>query len=120
MRAQPRILGLIAGLALVVAVVGAACNSNGGGGGSQAAGGTAVSIVDNDFSPSNLTVKAGSTVTWTNNGSATHTATADDGSWDSNFLSHGATFNHTFASAGTFTFHCNVHSSMHGTITVTP
>lgn len=80
--------------------------------------GTAASIIDYAFSPASITVKAGSAVTWTNTGSAPHTVTADDGSFDSGSLANGATFSHTFAKAGTFTFHCAIHSTMKGTVVV--
>lgn len=118
MQAQhPRILAAVTALAFVVALVGAGCNATN----SPAGGGpNSIAIVDDNYNPGSLTVKAGTTVTWTNTGSHTHTATADDSSWDSSFLNSGATFSHTFATTGTFAFHCNVHSSMHGTITVTP
>jgi plastocyanin len=109
---------LVALFGLALALIGAACSNSNGSGASR--GPNSVAIVDNDFSPSNITVKAGTTVDWTNTGSAQHTVTADDGSYDSSFLSSGAKFTHTFATAGTFTYHCNVHSSMHGTVTVTP
>jgi plastocyanin len=49
-----------------------------------------------------------------------HTVTFDDGSADSGNLAPGSTFDHTFATAGTFAYHCAIHSSMHGTVTVTP
>ena len=80
--------------------------------------GTPASIVDYAFSPASITIKAGSAITWTNTGSAPHTVTADDGSFDSGSLANGSTFSHTFATAGTFTFHCAIHSSMKGTVVV--
>jgi plastocyanin len=131
----------VATFGLAIALVGAACNSNsspagatsgaGGGAGSSAAGssaagssaatgGNSVAIVDFAFNPTSVTVKAGTTVNWMNNGSTTHTVTADDGSFDSGNLNGGASFSHTFASAGTFSYHCSIHSSMKATVTVTP
>ena len=44
--------------------------------------------------------------------------TADDGSFDSGNLAPGATFSQSFSTPGTFTYHCNIHSSMTGTVTV--
>ncbi len=79
----------------------------------------AVTIVDFDFSPSGLTVSAGSTVTWTNSGAAPHTVTAVDGSSDSGFLFSGAGYSKTFPTAGTFGYFCTLHPDMTGTITVT-
>ena len=80
--------------------------------------GSAVSIASFKFEPATLTISVGTTVTWTNNDSASHTVTADDGSFKSGTLGKGGTFSQTFATAGTFAYHCNFHSSMTGTITV--
>ncbi len=70
------------------------------------------------FQPADLTVAVGTTVTWTNKDSAPHTVTADDSSFKSGNLSIDATFSQTFSTAGTFAYHCAIHSSMKGTITV--
>jgi plastocyanin len=86
--------------------------------GASAAAGESVSIANFAFDPNALTVPVGSTVTWTNSDSTQHTATADDGSFDSGVLQQGATFSQTFTAAGTFTYHCAIHNSMTGTITV--
>jgi plastocyanin len=84
-----------------------------------AAGGDAsVTIQDFAFGPPSLSVAAGTTVTWTNADGAAHTATADDGSFDSGPLAQGQTFSHTFDTAGTFTYICTIHPTMKGTITV--
>jgi plastocyanin len=83
-----------------------------------AAAGSTVSIASFSFQPAALTVPVGTTVTWTNNDSASHTVTADDGSFKSGTLGNGGTFSQTFATAGTFAYHCAFHSSMTGTITV--
>lgn len=80
--------------------------------------GNAVSIAGFNFQPATITISAGTTVTWTNNDNASHTVTADDGSFSSDRLASGATFSHTFATAGTFTYHCSIHSSMKGTVIV--
>src|SRR3954471_2307137 len=81
--------------------------------------GAAVTIVDFAFQPASLEVPAGTTVTWTNSGAATHTVTADNGAFDSGRLASGATFSQTFDTAGTFTYHCEIHPQMTGTIVVT-
>ncbi len=78
----------------------------------------AVSIKDFSFQPATISVPVGGTVTWTNNDTTGHTVTADDGSFDSGTVSPGATFSQTFATAGTFTYHCNIHPSMTASITV--
>ncbi len=115
------------GLGVLLAIVVAACS---GGGGSPspteaasaaAPGGTtgAVSIVDFGFEPADLTVAAGTTVTWTNTGAATHTVKWSDGTPESTGLTSGATYQRTFDAAGTFPYVCGIHGSMSGTITVT-
>jgi plastocyanin len=91
-----------------------AAPSTGGGGG----GGNAVTIQNFAFNPSTIEVAVGTTVTWTNQDTAGHTVTADDGSFDSKTLATGATFQQTFSTAGTFTYHCTIHSSMKATVTV--
>jgi plastocyanin len=78
----------------------------------------AVTIMGFAFKPATLDVAVGTTVTWTNQDSVGHTVTADDGSFDSGTVNGGATFSQVFSTAGTFAYHCKIHSSMHGTITV--
>ena len=84
-----------------------------------ASAGNAVTVVDFGFNPDTIKVKVGTTVTWTNTG-VTHTVTADKGLFDSGMFKSGETFSFTFAKGGTFTYHCAIHSSMRGTVTVTP
>jgi plastocyanin len=86
---------------------------------SAAAGGSqSVEIKNFAFNPATLTVKVGDKVTWKNSDSAAHTVTFDDGSADSNNIDNNATFDHTFSTAGTFAYHCKIHTNMKGTITV--
>jgi plastocyanin len=71
------------------------------------------------YSPDPIRLTVGSTVTWTNSHTLTHTATADSGAWDTGALGPGATSGPiTFTTAGTFAYHCRFHSDMHGTIIV--
>ena len=77
-----------------------------------------VSIVDFAFDPAAVEIPVGATVTWTNTGAATHTATASDGTFDSGQLAPGASFSHTFTAAGTFPYICQIHPQMTGTVTV--
>ncbi|MFH1104348.1 MAG: cupredoxin domain-containing protein [Actinomycetota bacterium] len=83
-----------------------------------AAGGTQVDIQGSAFHPGELTVSAGTTVIWTNQDQFTHTTTSDDGFWNQS-LGNGETFEFTFDTPGTYAYHCNIHPSMTGTITVT-
>ena len=87
---------------------------------SQAGSANAATIVDFAFQPTALTVGKGTAVTWTNTGSVGHTVTADDASFTSDTIAAGTTFSHTFDTAGTFAYHCSIHSQMKATVTVTP
>jgi plastocyanin len=81
---------------------------------------TAVNIQNFAFDPGNLTVKTGTTVTWTNMDSVNHTVTSDTGLFDSGELGKGGTFSYTFDKAGVYTYYCIPHhAKMKGTVTVT-
>ena len=72
------------------------------------------------FDPNPMTIHVGDTVSWTNSDAVGHTATADDGSFDSGIIAPGtSSAGVTFRTAGTFAYHCRIHPSMHGTILVT-
>lgn len=77
-----------------------------------------VQIANFAFSPANLTISAGDSVTFTNADSAPHTATADNGSFDTGRLSGGQSATLTFSAAGTYSYFCAVHPNMKGVITV--
>ncbi len=88
--------------------------------GAPAAGAPAVTIKSFAFNPAAITVPAGTVITWTNKDSARHAVTLDNGAVTSDALSTGATYSQTFTSAGTFAYHCSIHPSMKGSVTVTP
>jgi plastocyanin len=77
-----------------------------------------VTIADFTFPPSSITVQVGDTVAWTNEGPSAHTPTAQDGSFNTGVLGKGASASHTFTTAGTFTYICQIHPFTHGTIVV--
>jgi plastocyanin len=77
-----------------------------------------VHIRDDAFNPPAVTVRAGDTVTFVNDDDDAHTATADDGSWDSEGLNQGQKWSHTFAKAGKVAYHCTVHPFMKATLVV--
>jgi plastocyanin len=64
------------------------------------------------FSPSVIHVTVGGTVTWTNKDATAHTVTDLGDAFDSGSIAADATFSKTFATAGTFTYHCSIHSMM--------
>lgn len=80
-----------------------------------------VEIKDFAFNPKTLTIKKGTTVTWTNRDSVKHDVVVDEGSeFRSELLAKGELFTHTFTAAGTFAYHCNPHAAnMKATVTVT-
>lgn len=86
--------------------------------GATASSGTTVSIAGFAFSPNELHAKVGDTITWTNNDSMSHTVTSDTDAFDSGTLAPGKTFTHTFTTAGTFAYHCNIHPSMSAKVIV--
>jgi plastocyanin len=87
-----------------------------------------VDVYNNYYSPVEIHVVAGGTVTWTNRGGA-HSVTSDDGTFDSNpsciaginCLANGDEFVVQFSTVGSFTYHCRVHgSAMVGKVVVDP
>jgi len=107
--------------------------SNGGGGGGTVKGsgydGTnmaGIAVSGFAFSPSSVTFPASKnvTVTWTNYDGVTHTVTSDMGSplvFDSGNVASNGTFSlavPTSTAPGTYAYHCSIHTSMHGSITV--
>jgi plastocyanin len=83
-----------------------------------AAASTAVDIAGFAFAPQTVTVNVGDTVTWSNSDARSHTATADDGSFDTGTISNGASKSVTFSTAGTFAYHCSIHPQMTATVIV--
>ena len=81
-------------------------------------GGATISVSNFKFEPADVEITVGQTVTFSFVG-GTHTATADDGSWSSGEKSAGGNFEVSFDQPGTYAFHCEIHASMQGTITVT-
>lgn len=71
------------------------------------------------FTPAEVTVSVGSTVTWRNDGQLDHTATADNGSFDSGNLATGKEFKFTFSTPGEFSYNCKPHPFMTGVVKVT-
>ncbi|HEY7068110.1 MAG TPA: cupredoxin family copper-binding protein [Chloroflexota bacterium] len=78
-----------------------------------------ITIQDFSFSPAELTVPVGTTVTWVNRGGTAHTAT-DPGVWDSGRVAPGRSFSAIFAVTGTFDYACSIHPDMKGRIIVQP
>lgn len=83
---------------------------------------SAVQISGFAFQPKQVSIAVGQAVTWTQQDSAPHTVSSDAGApvaFDSGNLAKGQQFTFTFTTAGTYGYHCKLHSSMTGTVTVT-
>ncbi len=87
--------------------------------GASAGAASAVTIQNFAFNPATITVSVGGSVTWTNKDNTGHTVTFDQGGTTSDTIQPGSTYNQTFQTAGTFTYHCKIHPTMTGTVTVT-
>jgi plastocyanin len=132
---SPRRRHLVAAalLAAVVAVVAlgacgggtkpekAAGSATQAGAGAPAGGGPAVQIVNFEFQPQKLTVKAGTTVTWTNEDTAIHAIkdTSPLATPVSSDMAQGDTFSITYDRPGSYSYICGIHNYMTGSVEVT-
>jgi plastocyanin len=131
-RIRPLAVGLTA-IALTSALAGCGSSKSGGsaastgsataGSGSSCTTVTAasakVTIQGFKFSPACISVATGTTVTFTNEDSVAHTATASSsGGFDSGDLNKGQTYSHMFTTAGTYKYICDIHQYMQGTVIV--
>lgn len=114
-----RFTALLAAVLLTLAACG-----NGDGADTTAANGgdgdgDEVTIEGFAFQPGEITVEAGTEITWTNQDSVSHTTTSDDEMWDSGALSSDETFSFTFDEPGTYSYICTIHpSQMQATVIV--
>jgi plastocyanin len=79
-----------------------------------------VQIANFTFDKASLTVKPGTTVTWTNADDIPHTVVSNSGLFRSKVLDSGDRFSFTFAKPGSFGYFCSIHPHMTGTIIVKP
>jgi plastocyanin len=108
----------VAGIGLVL--LAAACSSStsvANSCGSSGANANVNTASSNNFSPTTTTITHGQSVCWQNSSSVAHTVTADDGAFNTS-LPVGQIFVHTYATAGSFPYHCTIHAGMTGTVTV--
>ncbi|MCW2785342.1 MAG: blue (type 1) copper domain protein [Marmoricola sp.] len=101
------LLTALLGLAVGVPMVQAGASS----------GSAAVSVVDDSFTPATVKVAQGHSVTWTFKDPVQHSTTSDQGFWTSGLKSSG-TYTRAFPDAGTFAYHCTMHSFMKGHVQV--
>ncbi len=118
------VLAICAALALAAAGCGDDDEGDTGAGGSAPApSGDAVrsekvEIVDFSYDPDPVTIETGGKVTWINRDAEPHTATADDGSFDTGTLDEGKLGSESFKEPGTYAYTCTIHPEMQGTLEV--
>ena len=116
------LLGALFALTMLAAACGGNDTPPAGNGGSpsesaSSGGGSDITIVDFAFSPTELSVTEGQTISITNTGDVSHTFTTDDGAVDQT-ISPGETADVTLTGVTSGGFHCRFHSQMTGTLTV--
>lgn len=94
-----------------------ACEDNGGGD-ENGPGDNEVWMENTAYTPQQLSVDVGATVTWINKDGVAHTVTSAEGLFDSGNISAGGTYEYTFDSTGTYNYGCTIHPGMSGSITV--
>jgi plastocyanin len=91
---------------------------SGGSPGGSSPGANEVWIQGMAFNPTTRSVAAGTTITWTNKDAIAHTVTSDINLFDSGSIAANGTYSQTFATAGTFTYHCSIHTTMTASVIV--
>jgi plastocyanin len=86
--------------------------------GAQTPPAAVVHIANFSFTPKTLTVAPGQTVTFVNDDTEPHTATAVDKTFDSGGLDLHDSWKHAFSKPGTYAYYCEMHPYMKGTIVV--
>jgi plastocyanin len=109
------------GFALMISLMACSDDENGttpaNGNGNDDPQANTVGMTSSSFTPAQLTIEVGETVTWNNTDSMLHTVTSDDGLFDAN-VQPGSSFTYTFDTAGTYAYVCTIHPGMTGTIVV--
>jgi plastocyanin len=114
-------IGALAGVAVLV--LGACSPAAPSGAPSSQSPAADVTIAGFRFAPARLTVRAGTTIRWTNGGhleDVVHSVDFPGGGVDSRVLHHGDRFVHAFTAPGTYDYLCRIHPFMHGAVVVTP
>ncbi|MEO8695841.1 MAG: cupredoxin domain-containing protein [Acidimicrobiales bacterium] len=112
------------GALVTFVALGVSCGDDGAisSGNSASSAGTSMTatevIKDVQFVNTEVRVKAGGQVVFDNQDTQPHTATADGGSFDTDSIAAATKKSVTFATAGTFTFHCSFHPFMKATVVV--
>jgi plastocyanin len=84
-----------------------------------AAQASTVTVADFAFSPGSIKVAQGGSVAWHNNGPSTHTSTQNAGLWATGHIAPGTSSSSVvFAAAGSYAYHCSIHTFMKGSVRV--
>jgi plastocyanin len=122
---RPVSVVLLVLVAAAVAAAALALSQEGSGpsttGSALPAGNETIEISNFAYSPASVTVKVGTTITFTNEESVEHTATSNtEGLFETGALGMGQSVRLKMNKVGTFSFHCSFHAFMRGTIKVVP
>ena len=71
-----------------------------------------------DFGPQAIDISVGTSVQWNNDGPSAHTVTPDDAAFEGGTLLSGDTLSVTFTVPGVYAYHCEIHPTMRGVVTV--
>lgn len=119
-------LGLLAVVLAACGGSGAGQSNNGSSGGNASAGSEhsgggpvkEVKIASSAFEPQSVTVKAGTTIMFSNEDGTDHQVHDDADAFKSEILGQGGKHHQTYDAPGTYTYHCHLHAGMKGTIVV--
>jgi plastocyanin len=134
MRARAQLT--LRGAAVLLVLLASACSGSGSDEPPARASGPTVSLKLLQFQPGQLTVKAGTTVTWVDDEPITHTVTSGavsgidptsglrsgqtpDGRFDGQLPKKGSSFSYRFTEPGTYSYFCSIHQGMNASVVVT-
>ena len=81
---------------------------------------TTITIDNFTFTPAELTIAKGTTITWVNHDDIPHSVVENDKKFRSKALDTDDSYSFTFAAEGTFQYFCGLHPHMVGKVIVTP
>lgn len=111
---------MLVALATTTSALAVGCGGSSGGSSSASARRTTIAIDGYQFGPQKVTVKAGDSVTWANHEGpgVEHTASAQDGTFDTGGIAPGASKTFRLVKPGSYPYHCDLHPFMHGEVIV--
>jgi plastocyanin len=113
-----RILGLVATVMFALTLTAGFRPIWAVGAGDKPARGAAVKIDNFSFGPADVTISAGTTITWTNHDDVPHVVASEDKLFKSKALDTDDHFSFTFSKPGTYTYYCSIHPKMTAKVVV--